>query len=183
MRDQNGFTLIELIVSLVLLGIIGTMAGFGLASGMEAYFFSRNNAETMHKAQFALNRIRLELIHMDSVNATSDDSITYTNTTRDPQATCIIARSGDQITLTVGGQDPSLLVDQIGAYDSGDLFTFTDNSGADWTLSDDFKTLHTIGIHLVMARPDLSEDLEFQTEVNPRGNGARNAPKAIRHDL
>lgn len=183
MGNQKGFTLIELIVSLVLLGVIGTLAGFGLTSAMEAYFFSRNNSEMVQQAQFGLNRIRLELIHMDGVTSAAPDTITYTNTTRNPGNTCTIARLGDQITFAVGGGAPSVLLDGIGTYPSGqDLFVYTANNGAAWDHTDDFATLYSVGVRLVLDRPDQLGGFQFQTTVNPRGNGARNAPKTIRHD-
>lgn len=61
MRHQEGVTLIEAIVSIVLLGIIATVASFFLASGLQGYLFSKRSSETAPKVQVALERINLEL--------------------------------------------------------------------------------------------------------------------------
>jgi len=184
MKGQKGLTLIEVVVSLVLLGIIVLVAGFGLVQGMQAYIMSRNNADLVQKAQFTLNRIRLELISMDSVVAAGNDSITYTDNEKVLNTQYTLARSGNQITLTVGGQS-YLLTDQLAAYGTGEtLFSYTKDDGTAWNAgTDDFRNLYSIDIRVALSRPDMSGTFPFETAVNPRGNGARNGPKAIRYDL
>ncbi|MCF8079434.1 MAG: prepilin-type N-terminal cleavage/methylation domain-containing protein [Desulfobacterales bacterium] len=61
-RSQSGFTLIEVIVSLLLVGLVGTFSLFFLADGIEGYFITQKAAESAFKAQIALDRIRMELI-------------------------------------------------------------------------------------------------------------------------
>jgi len=184
MKRQRGFTLIELIVALVLLGVIVSVAGFGLVQGMQAYILSRNNAEMVQKAQFTLNRIRLELISMDSVVAAGNDSITYTDNEKTLNVQYMLTRSGNQITLTVGGQ-AYLVTDQLAAYGAGEsLFSYTKDDGTSWNSgTDDFRNLYSIHVRVALSRPDMSGTFPFETVVNPRGNGARNGPKAIRYDL
>ena len=85
MSNEKAFTLIEVIVSLVLIGILAAVAGFGLVKITEGYVFSKKNAETVQKAQIAMARIVKELSAAEKAPAaataitTADEtSVTYT---------------------------------------------------------------------------------------------------------
>ena len=80
LSDEKAFTLIELIVSLVLVGIIAVVAGLGLAQISQGYIFAKQNAETMQKIQVAMNRIVKELAAAQPQNSTST-AITAAGTT------------------------------------------------------------------------------------------------------
>ncbi|NNF98031.1 MAG: prepilin-type N-terminal cleavage/methylation domain-containing protein [Desulfobacteraceae bacterium] len=71
----SGFTLIELIVSLVLLGIVVSIAGMGIVSGLNVFQASRENIHISQTASLALSRIHRELQEMvDVIGFESDDS-------------------------------------------------------------------------------------------------------------
>lgn len=59
--NEKGFTLIEMIVSLVLVGILAVIAGLGLVNITQGYIFAKKNAETVQKTQIAITRIIKEL--------------------------------------------------------------------------------------------------------------------------
>jgi prepilin-type N-terminal cleavage/methylation domain-containing protein len=59
--NEKAFTLIEVIVCLVLIGIVAAIAGMGLIKIAEGYVFAKLNAETSQKAQVAMARIVKEL--------------------------------------------------------------------------------------------------------------------------
>lgn len=61
MRKQSGFTLIELIAAIVLLGLIGTFATFFLSTGMRGMLIARQGEENAQRGQIALARVSLEL--------------------------------------------------------------------------------------------------------------------------
>lgn len=61
MRAQAGFTLVELIASIVLGGIIAVFGGYFLVSGMKGELAARQAATSGQKAEMALERIALEL--------------------------------------------------------------------------------------------------------------------------
>jgi len=74
---DRGFTMIELIASLVILAIIGVVAGAGLVSFVKGYVFTKENAKGVQKGQTALARIAKELSATDSIQAGSNASITF----------------------------------------------------------------------------------------------------------
>lgn len=61
MRGQHGFTLIELIAAVVLLGFIAVFAGLFLASGVRGSLAAQQTQENSLKGQIALSRIAIEL--------------------------------------------------------------------------------------------------------------------------
>ena len=67
-RPHAGFVLIELVTTLVLVGVIGTFAGFFLWNGINGYLASKRNSETALAAQVALDRISFELRHIASLS-------------------------------------------------------------------------------------------------------------------
>jgi prepilin-type N-terminal cleavage/methylation domain-containing protein len=61
MRRQAGFTLIELIAVMVILGIVAVFAGFFLSTGMRGNLMAQQAQENAQRGQIALQRIALEL--------------------------------------------------------------------------------------------------------------------------
>jgi prepilin-type N-terminal cleavage/methylation domain-containing protein len=84
--NQHGFTLIEVIVVLVVLGLLTAVGSFGLERAMDGYTLAQANAESTQKAQNALDRITIELANITyntglsryNVSAGTTNSITYT---------------------------------------------------------------------------------------------------------
>jgi prepilin-type N-terminal cleavage/methylation domain-containing protein len=79
-KREAGFTLIELVVTLLLVGILSVFAGLFMTTYVNGYFMVRNNSATALKAQMALDRISLELKDATAISVLTDNSlITYTN--------------------------------------------------------------------------------------------------------
>ncbi|MBI5194617.1 MAG: prepilin-type N-terminal cleavage/methylation domain-containing protein [Nitrospirae bacterium] len=74
---ETGFTLIEVIVSLVLAGIVGAIAVMGVVSIVKGYVFTKINSKTAHKGQTAMVRIVKELNFISSVTTGTGTSITF----------------------------------------------------------------------------------------------------------
>ena len=70
--QSAGFSLIELILTIVLIGIIGTFTSLFVYSGIRGYMTTRQNSESALQAQIALDRISLELRDINSLTGTPD---------------------------------------------------------------------------------------------------------------
>ena len=106
----KGFTLVELIVTIVLVGIIGTFTGLFLYTGMSGYLRARDTAEGALKAQIALDRLSLELRdinYIDLATFDTDTRIDYTSATL-PGDRKILYNAG-VISLDVDGNVNELL--------------------------------------------------------------------------
>jgi prepilin-type N-terminal cleavage/methylation domain-containing protein len=113
MLDEKGFTLIEAIVSLLLIGIMAAIAGMGLVKIVEGYVFAKQNAETAQKAQIAIARIVKELGAASAITTAGTDSITSTRT---GSGTIIISFANPpNITVSVNGT-AAPLIDNVTAF-------------------------------------------------------------------
>jgi prepilin-type N-terminal cleavage/methylation domain-containing protein len=130
-RTQNGFTLVELIVTLVLVGIIGTFTTLFMYTGLNGYLKARDTSEGALKAQIALDRISLELRDIDSIDlgTFSDDTrIDYTSVALPGNRK--ILYNGSIISIDVDNNENTLL-DEVSQFTlrmiPADLNYFADN--------------------------------------------------------
>lgn len=112
----RGFILIELVTTLILIGLIGSFAALFLYSGVNGYIASRRNSEAALKAQVALDRISAELrsLKPNPAPVFALRRITYQNDLGAGNRTLEIedGPQGPGIYLTVGGVK-SLLLDNV----------------------------------------------------------------------
>jgi prepilin-type N-terminal cleavage/methylation domain-containing protein len=120
-KHQRGFTLVELIVTLVLVGIIGTFTTLFMYTGLNGYLRAKDTSEGALKAQIALDRISLELRDINLVtDFNADTNVDYNSVTLpgdrrirffDPSA----AEGDSEILLSVDG-DENLLLNNVNSY-------------------------------------------------------------------
>jgi type II secretory pathway pseudopilin PulG len=81
-KISGGFILVELIASIVLIGIIGIFTSMFIYTGVKGYLMAKHTNEVAIKAQIALDRINLELRNIKTLPAGApvlNSSITYTS--------------------------------------------------------------------------------------------------------
>ncbi len=75
-KASAGFTLIEIVVSLLLLAVLTSMLGMGIVAALNAYSVSLTNVKTAQKAQIAMGRLSRELMSITDI-VKIDDSVPY----------------------------------------------------------------------------------------------------------
>lgn len=74
--DKMGFTLIEVIMSIVILSIISAIAGMGFVSMINGYVLAKKNADTVQNAEIITARLAKELSSTTSITSGNQTSLT-----------------------------------------------------------------------------------------------------------
>jgi len=169
MARDAGFTLIEIILTLVLVGIMATVGGMAVITGMKGYLLARENASITQKAQVALSRLNREMMELVSITSASSTSIVYTR----PSGTRSLALVGNQLKIVDGTTLPNaslgdVLIDQVSS-----IQIEYSKAGTNWVLGTDLiELLSGVRITLVLTRSNASiSNPAFTTMVTPRNNG------------
>jgi prepilin-type N-terminal cleavage/methylation domain-containing protein len=137
LSNERAFTLIEVIVSLVLAGIMAAVVGLGLVKITQSYIFAKQNSETVQKAQIAMTRIVKELGAAEpqsgtatAITAAGTTSITYTRREPIGSSTFIsntISISGGYAYLNLNQTGNGALINNVvtGSF----LFAYFDSAG------------------------------------------------------
>ena len=96
---QNGFTLLEVIVTTVILGMAAVAVLGFFTRAVEGMLLTRNETAAEENIQAALTRITHEVANLDTKRAYSFSSNTITSYYRTDAATTTIVRAGTTITL------------------------------------------------------------------------------------
>jgi len=118
MKQDAGFTLIEVIASLVLVGIIATFASLFLVIGLEGYETTRKASAAALDAEIALSRISLELRSATTIPSApvANSSLVYTSSEDDPPVpNRKIEFTGGNLYLNVDGINNYKLIEDISA--------------------------------------------------------------------
>jgi type II secretory pathway pseudopilin PulG len=124
-KQNSGFVLIELVMTLILVGFIGAFVGLFLYTGINGFLASKRNSEVALKAQVAMDRISAELRSINAsfkpvflpadVNEKKKNEMTYQNNIEPLNRILRIKDKsppdgvGPGIYLTVNGKENALL--------------------------------------------------------------------------
>lgn len=184
--NERGFTLIETIAVLLLMGIITAVLGMAIVQGVKGYVFGRQNVAVSQKAQLALARMERELRAITDIDASNSDDncIRFKRETASLYFRSIglhanslrMNTAADADAACPGGGAPGhLLLDRV----SGFSIDYEDEQGnftTDGQPPDELKSLRAIHINLTVNRLDSNRSENFSLIVNPRNNGLLNAP-------
>jgi prepilin-type N-terminal cleavage/methylation domain-containing protein len=124
-RQTNGFTLLELVVVIMIIGVIAGIGTKILSSGFTGFFDNKNLAEANWQALVSLERLQRDLRAIRSpadITTATATSLVFNNT------------SGNQITYTLSGStltrqtnsnSAQVLADGVGSL----AFSYYDNNG------------------------------------------------------
>lgn len=152
--NKKGFTLIEIIATLVLVGIIVALVGAGVARIVEGLVFTRMTASTVQKGQVAATRLVNEFKNISSVAfGTSTTSIIYYK--KGAIGAQTVQKSGS--TLLLNGDT---LTDNVAGFQLRYFDTYSSAGQTSWS-----ATRKVIEFTI---RPGGGTSTEFTTRVAPR---------------
>ena len=171
-KNESGFTLIEVIASLVIFALMFTIAGMGIVMAAKGYIFTKENAHMAQKAQLAMTRLNREFMEITDIVAkdNAQPSIIYDHVSgrnaiaRDGTVIRLFSNIGPLAALPAMSAG-DILVDEVGG------LTLTTFKGSQvWVPgTDTIDTLSTIKLELVMSRVDSEVgDKTFTITVRPR---------------
>lgn len=167
LQEARGFTLIEVVLTIVLVGIVAGVAAVIIMQGTSAYSTGRSRLEAHEQARFALERMAREVRQIRSrAAAPVDDILTMT-----PAGLEFIDLGGTQVGFRLSGSTLERREDggpwQVLATGitapAGALFTYFDAAGAGGASQ---AALWSIGIELSATQGQ--ESLTLRTVVHPR---------------
>jgi len=183
--NAGGFTLIEVIAVLVIMGILAVGLSMGLIKGVEQYLFASEATQLSQKAQIAMARIKKELNDVNAVSSISGTHVVYSRPYSPPSckqaAGCQyrIEKSANQILMQ--GTNPvvasQILIDNVAAtYPSGDFLSFETYGGGAWTVALPTNDLAKITV-LIYLTYGSGNTIKFDATINPRQGSKLNAPQ------
>ena len=129
LKQENGFTLVELIVTIVLVGIVGTFTTLFMYTGLNGYIRAKDTAEGALKAQIALNRISMELRDIEDIDAfTANTTIDYESATLIGDRQITYDGAADTISMDIDG-NVNVLLDDVRNFTMTASYADLDNSG------------------------------------------------------
>jgi prepilin-type N-terminal cleavage/methylation domain-containing protein len=83
-NDERGLTLIEIIMSLVILSIIGVFGSMWLMTIVNGYILTKSNADTIQNAEIILARLSKELSSTSSITSGNNTSLDFLSKSTNP---------------------------------------------------------------------------------------------------
>ena len=178
LKPEAGFSLVELIVSLVIAGILAVALMTIVVTALNGFSLSRDAAGVTQKANLALSRIRIELLNATRITTAQANRIIFET----DNGTYEILKTGNVITLEkidAGSPIPAkTLVDNILTnYGADSFLTYEKRDASPWTPPTPPDISELYGITIVLKFTNYSRTI--RTMVNPRNNQLRNAPLLV----
>ena len=163
-KSEIGFILIELVTTLVLIGVIGAFAGLFLYNGINGFLVSKRNSEIALKTQITMDRISAELRDIKSSPAPTftSKSISYeSKTLPDPRVLQFeTVENVPGIYLSVNNVK-NILLDGVDIANSGITPIATNNLDHS---ADNSKEISAIKVNFRLIEPNLN----FEVSIYPR---------------
>jgi prepilin-type N-terminal cleavage/methylation domain-containing protein len=166
MPNSTGFTLVEAIITIVIVGIISSIAAMIILQGIQSYTKEQNLSDAHYQARLAMERMTREIrttrqlgaigtVALGTITGNPTSSLIFTDLTG---ATITYSLGGTTLNRTVGGVPSPLATGvttlQFRHYDSAGVLTTA--ALAVWTIEIDLTDTQGVDV------------LQMRTRVHPR---------------
>ncbi|MGB5218027.1 MAG: type II secretion system protein [Smithella sp.] len=154
-KSQKGFTLIEVITTLVIVGVMAALGGMGIVQAVKGYITVKQNSETTQKFQMALTRINREIREMISTSTATGTTISMTGVNNCFSSTnCVrtIGLNNGAIKITSGGTNLAngdILIDNVNSFN----ISYYKEGNTQWTSADDQTLLAGVKVDMSINLP------------------------------
>ena len=152
--DSRGFTLLEIIISLVILGFVGASIGSGLVYSVQLYRNSQAMDTVMPQVDAAFNVVRKIVQSAQKITRGNQNNGTAIIVGNEGQ---ILKRENNQLTL-----DGKLLLDNVSKFDVSEISAFS-------SVSSEAKVQHVL---ITIDLADAQKNIEFDVHNSQFKEGA-----------
>jgi len=167
-KNEKGFTLIEMIVTLIMVGILAVIGSIGLINMVKGYMASKANASSVQKGQVILLQITKLLTYASTISSGSASAITFSTTAfgnpTPANYTLSFNDAGDVVTLSAAAGQGDVLIDQVQQFKFGYYNSHNSTEQVTWTTGS--SKIIEITMRLNLGQGELSP--EFKTRILPR---------------
>jgi prepilin-type N-terminal cleavage/methylation domain-containing protein len=126
--NNRGFTLLEIVTSIVVASIIAVIAGMGFVEIVKGYMLSKKNATVAQQGQIAIARLKKEFTSIKSITCGSANMITYKSNRNPSEEVTIYWSDGNPIRLKMSSNcidcnspcaDGDILADKVSVFELG----------------------------------------------------------------
>jgi len=150
---RGGFTLLEMVCVLVLLGVVALLTTRMFTNLVDGYTMARNSAAAVQKAQNALQRMTIDFTYLKVASSSGGANSIYYNTSLDNDA-IVISQSDNKIMYSLNGTG-YILTDGVAA--DSLRFTYYPDYAATAATTFDSSNTSLIGIAFTMVGDDPSQ--------------------------
>ena len=181
MGSDDGFTFVEVIVVMLLVGILAATTGMGIAMFMKGYVTTRENVSIAQKASLAMERMTRELEALTEIDDTSNGTCIRYRIATESTDFRRIQYVDNQIQLDLtstadcdGTEAGKTLTDRVEAGTFS--LKYETQSGEASSPPTSLRDLLAIHIAFSLERNDNLEGSDFSLAINPRNSGAMKGP-------
>lgn len=128
--SEKGFTLIEIIATLAITGVLAAIAGLGIANMATSFSITKANTAALLKGQVALNRTVKELNNIKAVDAVNTGQSQITFTSYRMAGSHTLVQTGANLLL-----DGDILTDGVSSFTLSYYDAYNGSAATTWTLS------------------------------------------------
>jgi len=148
-RNNRGFTLIEVIASLVLVGILAAVAGMGMIQATNAFIFTKESIMLGQKGDLAMSRLRRSVQNLTMiVGSPTSSSLSIRRLDRGAEITESYSLASGTLRLN-SGNGTQALTDSVQSFS----LSYAHTNGSAWTPAMGIDKLATINVTTALSGP------------------------------